>query len=162
MFSPDRRCSSLTEREVFRRALLRKCRGPHARPADQLVALAISAARRVMADYRRHALVQLAAIEAIAPDGQSGCPEKFQHAVMELRSSAAMANEKWISAYAGLLERLLRQADEQSRDFHRSLPLFLGALHLALCRSTEEGELHALHNSLTALLHHACGAEAVS
>jgi chemotaxis protein histidine kinase CheA len=142
----------LIERDLYRLALLRKCRGADALPLDELVIRANGAAAKVIGNYHDYLLKRLQDIEVTGRRKVSSWgPETwsaFHLAVHDVKSSAAMAGEKFVFDFARLLEAMLWRIDRSDPHLDIVVRLFLTALHAAADRSFAAAELDHLQNAL--------------
>lgn len=142
----------MIERNLYRLALLQKCRGADALPLDVLVARADGAAAKVIGNYHDYLLARLQAIEVTARRKVSSwSPETwraFHLAVHDIKSSAAMAGETFVFDYTRLLEAVLWRVDRSDPHLDIAVRLFLTAIHVAADGSFAAAELDGLQNAL--------------
>lgn len=142
----------MIERDLYRLALLRKCRGADALPLDELVARADGAAAKVIGHYHDYLLTLLQDIEVTARRKVSSWgPETwraFHAAVHDVKSSAAMAGETFVFDYTRLLEAVLWRVDRSDPHLDIVVRLFLTAINAAADRSFAAAELDGLQNAL--------------
>jgi hypothetical protein len=143
----------LIERDLYRLALLKKCRSVHALPLEELALRADNAASKVIGGYHDYLLKLLQDIEAASRRRASSWgPETwnaFRLVIHDVKSSAAMAGEKFVFDYARLLEAVLWRADRFDPGLDIVVRLFLTALHAAADRSFPVAELDDLQTALT-------------
>lgn len=142
----------MIERDLYRLALLRKCRGADALPLAELVTRANGAAAKVTGNYHGYLLTLLQDIEVTARRKVSSWrPETwvaFHVAVHDVKSSAAMAGETFVFDYTRLLEAVLWRVDRSDPHLDIVVRLFLTAIHAAADRSFAAAELGGLQNAL--------------
>lgn len=142
----------MIERDLYRLALLRKCRSADALPLAELVTRADGAAAKVIGNYHDYLLKRLQDIEVTARRNVSSWgPETwgaFHLAVHDVKSSAAMAGESFVFNYARLLEAVLWRVDRSDPHLDIVVRLFLTAINVAADRSFAAAELDGLQTAL--------------
>lgn len=142
----------MIERDLYRLDLLRKCRGAHALPFEELLARANGAAAKAITGYHAYLTGRLREIEITARRrAASWGPESwaaFGLAIHDVKSSAAMAGETFVFDYAQLLEMVLWRSDRSDPQLDIVIRLFLTAIAAAANRSFPAAELSNLRSAL--------------